>query len=96
MAGKRIDSETRQKVLEASTAGLSMRKTAERFGISATSVGRIIRESSTRQSTEIDVRRRTRNAIFQKKVSDIERRLAELEKKILEHEARKRKGCQER
>jgi len=94
MAGKRIDAETRRKVLVAGATGLSMKKIAERFGISATSVGRIIRESSTRASAGIDEKLLDRNAAFHKKISDIERRLAELEKKILEHEARKRKAFQ--
>ncbi len=91
MAGKRIEADTRKKVLEASATGLSMRKIAERFGISATSVGRIIRETSNRKSAEKKETHKDRNTILQKKLSDIERRLAELEKKILEYEARKRK-----
>ncbi|MFZ0449333.1 MAG: helix-turn-helix domain-containing protein [Desulfatiglandaceae bacterium] len=88
MARKRIDADMRQKVLEVHATGLSMRKIAERFGISATSVGRIIREKSNGQSVKKNGKSRAGNAIMQKKILDLERRLAELETKILEYEAR--------
>jgi transposase len=88
MAGKRIDADTRRKVLEAHATGLSMRKVGERFGISAMSVGRIIREKSNRRSPEKNGKSEARKAIMRNKISDIEKRLAELEKKVLEYDAR--------
>lgn len=90
MDRKKIDETTKQKVIEAHTNGVSRKKIAEKFGISLSSVSRIVKEKSPQHSQEkvIETKGKTER---QKRIEDLERRIAQLEKKILEVEAKKGK-----
>ena len=92
MAQKKIDEETRQRILEARATGLSIRKIAEQFGVGSSSVGRIVKATPDRRSAEKEKKVHERNALLKEKLSAIERRLVELEEKIRLYEAGKRKG----
>jgi IS30 family transposase len=89
MAGKKIDDVTRQKVQEAHALGLSMRKIAKEFGIGSSSVDRIVKEKGL-QKVQNDKTQKTVKTERQKKIEDLERRIAELEKKILALKAKKK------
>jgi IS30 family transposase len=82
MAGKRIDDTTRQKIKEAHARGLSMRTIAREFGIGSSSVDRIVKEgdpqNGQRGKTE-EIAKTER----QLKIEALEKRIDELEKKIL-------------
>lgn len=89
MTGKKIDEKTRQDAIRAYENGVTRKKIAERFGISLSSVGRIVTEKVPKSKQEkkagydVTIER-------QKRIGDLERRIAELEKKILELEAGKK------
>ena len=89
MPGKKIDEKIKQEVIRACESGASRKKIAERFGISPSSVGRIIKkkipEHSPEKKTETDTKPER-----QKRIEDLEIRLIELEIKILEHLAKKK------
>ena len=89
MARKKIDEKVRQKVLEAHTRGLPMRKVAKECGVSLSSVSRIIKEKGLqkRQKESPDEKADRER---QKKIAELERKIAELEKKILAIEAKKK------
>lgn len=89
MAKKRIDETVRQEVIKDHKDGLSQRKIAEKFGISHSSVGRIINEKGLQPSGE-HVPEAKGKTERQRKIEDLERRIAALEKKILDKEARKK------
>ncbi len=82
MAGKKIDEATRQKVKEAHARGLSMRKIAKEFGIGSSSVDRIVKEEGPQnlQNAETEKMGKTERQL---KIEALERRIDELEKKIL-------------
>ena len=82
MAGKRIDEITRQKIKEAHASGLSMRQIAREFGIGSSSVDRIVKEK-TPQNVKKTVTEKTGKTERQLKIEALERRINELEKKIL-------------
>ena len=90
MAGKRIDDITRQKIKEAHANGLSMRKIAREFGIGSSSVDRIVKEKGPHntQSDKTEKRGKTERQI---KIETLERRINELEKKILGLKAMKKR-----
>jgi len=90
MAGKRIDEDVRQRVVEFHGNGVPRKKIAEELSISVSSVNRIIRERSAQESKK-EEQSEIRDAEMQRKIADIERRIAELEKKILNFEARKKR-----
>jgi len=89
MPGKQIDEKVRQNVIKAYANGVPRKKIAERFGISLSSVGRIVKKKVPKHSYE---KKRGPGAKTerQKKIEDLERRIGELEKKILEFEADKK------
>ncbi|RLB31675.1 MAG: hypothetical protein DRG87_01755 [Deltaproteobacteria bacterium] len=80
MARKRIDESIRKKVLAAHARGLPMRKIAKEEKVSLSSVSRIVKEQGPRVAKKATGT----------KMSDAEKRkkIAELEKKILDIEAK--------
>ena len=82
MAGKRIDDITRQKIKEAHASGLSMRQIAREFGIGSSSVDRIVKEEGPQnvQNAETEKMGKTERQL---KIEALERRIDELEKKVL-------------
>ena len=89
MPGKKIDKKTKQGVITAYENGSSRKKIAERFGISLSSVGRIVKKKVPKHTHEEKTKTDTKTE-RQKRVADLERRIAELEKKILRYEAYKK------
>ena len=89
MPRKKIDGKTRQEVILAYGKGITRKKIAERFGISLSSVGRIVKKKVPKHNHEKETETDTK-AEREKRIEDLERRIAELEKKILEFEASKR------
>jgi DNA invertase Pin-like site-specific DNA recombinase len=81
MIKKKIDESVKQKVIEARASGLSLRKIADQFGISPTSVGRIVKEKGHGETTKKKTDR-------QRRIETLETKIAELEKKIFEVEAK--------
>ena len=80
----------KQNIVEAHENGMPRKKIAEQFGISLSSVGRIIRQKTpdiSHENKTVDDVKTER----MKRIEDLEKRIYELEKKILEYEA-KRKG----
>ena len=89
MAGKKIDETIKQEVIEAHGHGVSRKEIAEKYGISLSSVSRIVKEEGQENSQEQGIQAEEKTE-RQKRIEDIERRIAILEKKILELESRKR------
>ncbi len=89
MARKRIDETIRQQVVEAHASGLTMRRIAEDYGVSLSSVSRIIKETGLQKSRNEIIEKKGKTD-RQKRIEDIERRIIELEKKVLEMEAKKK------
>ena len=90
MAKKRIDQAVREKVIEAHGSGLSMRKISARYGMSLSSVSRIVNEQSEGRASR-PAGRHGANADRQRKIEELERRLEDLERRILAAESKK--GC---
>jgi transcriptional regulator with XRE-family HTH domain len=87
MPRKKISNAIKQKVIEAGARKLSRREIAEEFGISISSVNRILKEKSAENAPE----RLTANEAKterQQRIEDLERRIAELEKRLLKAENR--------
>jgi transposase len=89
MSRKKIDEKTKQNVIKAYENGITRKKIAERFSISLSSVGRIVKKKVPKQGHEKKIETDTKTE-RQKRIEDLERRIAELEKKILEFEANKK------
>ena len=89
MARKKIDEKIKQKVVEARAVGRPVSKIAEEFGVSVSSVRRIVKDRSPKTGEEETIQKRIKTA-RQKRIENLERRIFELEKKILEMEARRR------
>jgi len=89
MAGKRIDGITRQQIKEAHASGLSMRQIAREFGIGSSSVDRIVKEEGPQnvQKAETEKMRKTERQL---RIEALERRINELEKKVLGLKAKKK------
>lgn len=83
MAKKRIDEKTRQGVLAAHSKGVTGKIIAEQFGISVSSVKRIVKGKGS-QDRQKRVTGRTAGGERLKKLEDLERRINLLEKRILE------------
>jgi hypothetical protein len=92
MAGKKIDEKTRMKVRESFRKGIPKGKIAETFSISVTSVNRIIREKTAAERQEAEPKQK-KDDLFKRKIADIERRIEELEEKILQMSRKKKKKC---
>jgi IS30 family transposase len=82
MAGKRIDDTTRQKIKEAHASGLSMRTIAREFGIGSSSVDRIVKEGDLQNGKRGKTEEMPKTE-RQLKIEALEKRIDELEKKIL-------------
>ena len=89
MARKKIDEKVRQKVLEAHTRGLPMRKIAKECGVSLSSVSRIVKEKGLKKGYK-EISDEKAKMERQKKIAELETKIAELEKKIFAREAKKR------
>ncbi len=89
MVKKEIDKAIKEKVYTNHSDGVSRKRIAEKYGISSSSVSRIIKSKQT-QHNQASISETKGNAERQKKIEDLERRIAQLEKKILQREARKR------
>jgi hypothetical protein len=89
MPRKKIDEKIKQEVIKAYEHEAPRKKIAEQFGISLSSVSRIIKNKVPKHSHEkkTDTDAKTER---QKRIEDLERRLIELEIKILEYETRKK------
>jgi len=89
MAGKRIDDKTRQQIKEAHGSGLSMRQIAREFGIGSSSVDRIVKEEGPQnvQNAETAKMGKTERQL---KIEALEKRIDELEKKVLGLKAKKK------
>ncbi len=83
MAIKKINETIRQKVLEAHTSGLPMRKIARECGVSVSSVHRIVIENGT-QKVQKKITKKMSKTEKLKRIEKLEKRIAELEKKILD------------
>lgn len=89
MAGKKIDEITRQKIKEAHASGLSMRQIAREFGIGSSSVDRIVKEEGPQNVHNAETEKMGKTE-RQLKIEALERRIDELEKKILGLKAKKK------
>ena len=87
MAGKRIDETTKLKVIRDHTNRVSRKKIEERFGISLSSVNRIVKEKGLQDSQENTIQTNGKTE-KQKRIDNFEKRVAQLEKKILEVEVK--------
>ncbi|MFC1862620.1 helix-turn-helix domain-containing protein [Thermodesulfobacteriota bacterium] len=79
----KIDEKIKQDVIKAYENGVPRKKIAERFGISLSSVGRIVKKKVPKHSHEKKTETDTKTE-RQKRIEDLERRIFELEKKILD------------
>ncbi len=89
MARKNIDETTKQEVIKAHASGVSRKKIAEKYGISLSSVSRIVKGEGRQPSQEQGIQTKGKTE-RQKRIEDLERRIALLDKKILELEAQKK------
>jgi len=91
LMAKKISEEVRQEVAKAHDAGHSKKSIAERFGISVSSVTRIVREggSSNAESAKAPPPKSQSPEVL-KKIAEVERRIEALERKILYYGARKK------
>jgi DNA invertase Pin-like site-specific DNA recombinase len=89
MPRAKIDEKTKQDVIKAYETGITRREIAERFGISLSSVGRIVKKQVSEPSHTTKTQRDTKME-RQKRIEDLEKRIAEVEKKILAFEAKKK------
>ncbi len=97
MARKRIPDKIRQKVIRDYEAGKPKARIADAYGISTTSVTRIVKEEGPKgmepgSSVKQPPSKEAPSPEMQQKISETERRISELEKKILYYESKKRGG----
>jgi transposase len=94
MAKQKIDEETRQKVCTAHASGIPMRKIAKEYGISLSSVSRVVNEKSPQKIQSVPKKpakkAKSKKTERQKKIEELERKIAELEKKVLEVEDKRK------
>ena len=86
MPGKRIDEALREKIVEAYGKGLSMRTIAKEFGVGLSSVSRIVKEKGLQKVQEKGVLGRGKTE-RQRRIEALEKRIHELEAKILRLDA---------
>ena len=89
MPGKIIDEKIKQDVIRACENGVPRKKIAEQFGISLSSVGRIVKKKIPKHVHEEKTVTDTKTE-RQKRIENLEIRIIELEIKILEAEAGKK------
>jgi transposase len=88
MAKKKIDETTKQKVIEAHATGLPMRKIAKEFGVSLSSVHRVVKEKGLEKGQKKIIKKKDETE-KQKRIAELEKKIAELENKILALEPKK-------
>ena len=88
MAQKRIDETAKKKIAEAHKKGTSMRKIASEFGVSLSSVHRIVKENSSQKGQAPAIGKDDKEE-RKKRIEKLEKRIKELEKKIQDIEAKK-------
>ena len=88
MVRKKINETTKQKVVKAHASGLPMRIIAKECGVSLSSVHRIVKEEGTERGKKKIIGKKGKKE-RQMRIEALEKRLAELENKILDLEARK-------
>lgn len=90
MPGKRIDAETKEKVIKAHLDGATRKEISEKYSVSVRSITRIVSGVNRPGKRGPSKTRKIENE-RQKKIEDLERRLELLEQKILALEARKKR-----
>ncbi|MFC1867300.1 hypothetical protein ACFL0H_04110 [Thermodesulfobacteriota bacterium] len=95
MAGKRIDTGTKEKVMAARQGGAARKEIAKRFGISVSSVSRLVKEKKLEYRND-EYKKREQFIERLKRIENIERRIVEIEAKITalkrEHEGQRGRG----
>ena len=81
MAGKKINDSVKKGVLESHKKGLAQKKIAEKFGISTTSVSRIIKSHSSGGHKKKGKKTGKKSERL-KRIEAVEKRILRLEKKI--------------
>jgi len=91
MARKKIDEKIRQNVIKAHVSGQPMRKIATEFGVGLSTVHRIVKEKGPKkvQKKTTKKTKKMSRAERLKRIGALERKIAELEEKILDIEAKK-------
>lgn len=89
MGRKKIDETIRQGVKRAHEEGIARKKIADQFGISLSSVSRIIKQES-QPSIQKHGAIKDLKTERQRRIEDLEKRVLELERKILAYEAKRR------
>jgi len=89
MVKKRIDDAVKKKVCKAHASGIPMRKIASEYGISLSSVSRVVSEGSSKKGKTGG--KKAPESDRQKRIEELERKIAELEKRVLEFEAKRKK-----
>ena len=89
MPGKRIDGNTKEKVIDAFSEGYTRKEISEKYGISPRSITRIV-AGKTSRGDQKKAAGSNDNDARQKRVEDIERRLELLEKRRLDLVAKRR------
>lgn len=89
MARKTIDESVKKKISESHAKGDPMRKIAREFGVSLSSVHRIVTGETTK-TTKSKISKPRDKEERKKKIAELEKKIGELEKKIQEIEERKR------
>jgi len=89
MPGKKIDEALRKKIVKAYGKGLSMRAIAKEFGVGLASVSRIVKEKGLQKGQEKVVPGKAKTE-RQRRIEALEKRINELEAKILRLSAENR------
>ena len=88
MVRKKLDEKIRESVIKAHASGQPMRKIAEEFGVGLSTVHRIVKGKGPRK-VQKGIPKETSKAEKLKRIKELEGRIAELEKKILDQETKK-------
>ena len=88
MARKKIDEKITESIIKAHASGQPMRKIAKEFEVGLSTVHRIVKEKGPRK-VQKGIPKETSKAERLKRIKELEGRIAELEKKILDQETRK-------
>jgi IS30 family transposase len=89
MARKIIDENVKKKISEAHANGEPMRKIAKEFGVSVSSVHRIVKGETAETSRKTVVKTSAKEE-RKKRIKELEKKISRLEKKILEIENSKK------
>ena len=89
MARKTIDESVKKKISKAHANGDPMRKIAREFGVSLSSVHRIVKSETTKTGRKT-VSKTSDKKERKKRIAELEKKIAKLEKKIWEIEDGKR------